>query len=264
MGDAATATADAMWVLGGGRLFLGAGDMVPGMEGTIEMPLAMFLVEHEQGLVLLDTGLSPDAADDADPIYGGMRPHFIVKVTREEIIDAQLAAIGRSVSDITHLVLSHGHFDHCGGLPMLHDVPNIVMHATEWEHVQTAPRGRPAPVRTDDFIGLDESRLRLFDGDHDLFGDGAITLLEMPGHTPGNTSILVRLPSRSFLLSEDTVHVRDGYASEAVSGIDHDPEGVRASIRRLKEVEASSGAELWITHDLDDWQRYGGAGRRHT
>src|SRR5688572_8098722 len=45
------------------------------------------------------------------------------------------------------------------------------------------------------------------EGDHDVFGDGSVTILAAPGHTPGHQSLLVKLPKTGALvLSGDAVH----------------------------------------------------------
>ena len=53
------------------------------------------------------------------------------------------------------------------------------------------------------------------DGDLDLFGDGAVVVLAMPGHTPGNTSVLVRLEDGSILLAGDTAHLHEAIRAPA-------------------------------------------------
>jgi N-acyl homoserine lactone hydrolase len=97
----------------------------------------------------------------------------------------------------------------------------------------------------------------LTDGDHDVFGDGAITVLALPGHTPGNTGVLVRLARQAIILTMDTVHVRAAYEAEAALVHDTDQEQARASIRRMKQIAAAESAEVWIGHDPQDWAAYG-------
>src|SRR5437867_4290050 len=54
-------------------------------------------------------------------------------------------------------------------------------------------------------------------GDRDLFGDGSVTILSTPGHTPGHQSLLVRLPKTGYVvLSGDAVHFRDNWDHKRV------------------------------------------------
>jgi N-acyl homoserine lactone hydrolase len=66
-----TGTARRLWALDGARLTLDRADMLDGAApGPVELVVPSFLVEHDEGLVLLDTGLAPEAADDPAGTYG--------------------------------------------------------------------------------------------------------------------------------------------------------------------------------------------------
>lgn len=58
-------------------------------------------------------------------------------------------------------------------------------------------------------------------GDLDLFGDGSMIFLSMPGHTPGNRSVQVRLPNRTVLLTGDTVHLRSAMEGDLPMASDY-------------------------------------------
>ena len=92
--------------------------------------------------------------------------------------------------------------------------------------------------------------------DHDVFGDGSIVILFTPGHTPGELSLLVRLPGRNFILTGDTVHLRD--ALTMIAPMPHDADTVQAlrSIRRLNLLRDSADATIWISHDPEDWAEF--------
>lgn len=165
-------------------------------EETIRFPVPAYLVETGSERILIDTGLDPAAvADGAQSHYGAQAGLFALE--QEQAIDAQL-----DLSTLTRVVLTHLHFDHAGGLRLLPgDVP-IVIQRREWE----AGRDRAA-VRRNFFFprdyALDDRRLVLVDGRHDLLGDGSIELLPTPGHTPGHQS--VRLGER-LVLGVDVAH----------------------------------------------------------
>ncbi|MER5539971.1 N-acyl homoserine lactonase family protein [Streptomyces mirabilis] len=254
------AHAKALWALNGARLYVLASEVMPGSTGIVEVPAPTFLIETDDGLVLVDTGLSPRAVNDEDAVYGDLKPYVVSKMTRDQGVDAQLATIGKFIGDVTHVIISHSHFDHTGGLHLFPHA-TLVMNVHEWHYLQQQPESDRGPIRRADFSDIAESQLLLFDGDHDLFGDGAVTLLALPGHTPGNTGVLVRLPTRTMLLPMDTVHVRAAYDTEAVLAYDTDQQQARESIRRVKSLAIDTGAEVWIGHDIEDWRRYKAPGR---
>ena len=63
------------------------------------------------------------------------------------------------------------------------------------------------------------------EGDRDVFGDGSVTILSTPGHTPGHQSLLVKLPKTgAIVLSGDAVHFRDNWDNRRVPSMNVDKE----------------------------------------
>ena len=88
------------------------------------------------------------------------------------------------------------------------------------------------------------------EGDHDVFGDGGVTLIATPGHTPGHQSLLLKLPKTgALLLSGDAVHFKDNWENRRVPDINFDKEQTAASLQRMADVLAKEKAQLWINHD---------------
>jgi glyoxylase-like metal-dependent hydrolase (beta-lactamase superfamily II) len=104
------------------------------------------------------------------------------------------------------------------------------------------------PTRGYDWLELDR--------DLDLFGDGALQFLYTPGHTPGECSLLVNFPNRTYLLTGDTVHLRAAIDQEATMPLDTDPIASVKSIKIIKAIRDMQGATVWITHDPEDWKEH--------
>ena len=59
-----------MWGLDSPKMTIDAQHLVVGAEGTVEIPLPAYVIEHEQGLVLFDTGMDPRVCEDPALVYG--------------------------------------------------------------------------------------------------------------------------------------------------------------------------------------------------
>ena len=91
----------------------------------------------------------------------------------------------------------------------------------------------------------------LLDGDHDVFGDGTVRIISAPGHTPGHQVLLVDLVETGpVLLSGDLWHFRFNRAERRVPVFNTDPGQTLASMERIEQVLARTGAVLWLEHDL--------------
>jgi N-acyl homoserine lactone hydrolase len=92
--------------------------------------------------------------------------------------------------------------------------------------------------------------LQLLDGDTDVFGDGSVTLLATPGHTPGHQSLLVRLRHCGFIiLSGDVAHSKHNLEANVVPSLNTDAGQSIASMARVRQLMATYRATLFINHD---------------
>src|SRR5262249_51185355 len=118
--------------------------------------------------------------------------------TNKKKLAAQLTELGLKPSDIRYLALSHSHGDHVGNVNLFSGSTLVVQKAEyDWPGPNNTPRFDPA------------TKAVKADGDHDVFGDGSVTLISTPGHSPGHQCLLVKLPKTgALLLSGDAVHTK--------------------------------------------------------
>jgi len=92
--------------------------------------------------------------------------------------------------------------------------------------------------------------LQLIDGAADVFGDGSVTLVPTPGHTPGHQSLLVHLKNSGFImLSGDVVHLEENFEKNIVPSLNTSKAESIASMDKVRQLMAMYKATLFINHD---------------
>jgi N-acyl homoserine lactone hydrolase len=214
-----------------------ASSFTPGASGPGALSVTCYLVKHVQGWLLWDTGV-PDAVV---AMPDGQKSNAGVWTSKKTLV-SQLTELGLTPSDIRYLALSHSHLDHVGNLSLFPQATLVVQKA-EYDWVP--------PVGTRPF--KPEQPVIKAEGDHDVFGDGSVTLIATPGHTPGHQCLLVKLPKTgALLLSGDAVHTRANWDSHRVPPRNANVPQSLASLDRMAAVLKENSAQLWIAHEKSE------------
>lgn len=215
----------------------------------IEFSSTCWLIKHGSEWLLWDTGV-PEASLN-DPKGWSTLPKLIVYHLDKSLTD-QLAEIGLKPGDIGRIAISHTHGDHIGNMALF---PNstILMQRAEysWIHSADGPNHdvNQLMALARNLLGRPK-HLQLIDGDTDVFGDGSVTLLSTPGHTPGHQSLLVHLKVSGFIiLSGDVVHLQENFDKNIVPSLNTDKTQSIASMARVRQLIATYKATLFINHD---------------
>jgi glyoxylase-like metal-dependent hydrolase (beta-lactamase superfamily II) len=204
-----------------------------------------YLIRHAKGLMLWDAGLADSIAESPTGVTrGGGAIRSIVRKT----LSSQLAEIGVKPEEVTHIAFSHSHADHVGNANYF---TQARLHIQEAEYA--AAFGPNAAKFGFDPLNYDKLRSDIvlkLNGDYDVFGDGSVTILSTPGHTPGHQSLFVRLPKRgAIVLSGDVTHFEDNWVNRRVPIFNFSQEQSRQSMERIAALLKVNKAQLWINHD---------------
>ncbi len=196
-----------------------------------------YLIRHGKQWLLWDTGLTDAVAQSPNGVEtaGGA-----IIARRTKTLAGQLAELKVKPADVTYVGLSHNHADHTGNAKLFPGSTFLVQKA-EYDFAYADPAKTPLPAG---------AKVTQLEGDHDVFGDGSVTILSTPGHTPGHQSLLVYLKKAGpVLLTGDAVHFKDNWDNRRVPGANFDKDLTLASMKRLDETMTALHAQLWINHD---------------
>jgi N-acyl homoserine lactone hydrolase len=215
---------------------------------TVFNPYFIYVVTHPEGNVLFDCGAHPELGSDPHSRIGALADGFEMRMSPQDWLVPRLATIGMTPADISHVVQSHLHFDHAGGLEWLTGA-KVYVQRRELVFARNPPLYQSAFYVAKDFAH--PIHWVVLDGEHDLFGDGLLRIIPTPGHTPGHHSLLVRLASRPVFLLGDATYLVTKMRTRSVPAIVWSPDAFMSTWDRIESIEQSEGAVLVATHELD-------------
>jgi glyoxylase-like metal-dependent hydrolase (beta-lactamase superfamily II) len=240
-----------MHLLSGGRLRYCRNIYYPDEPcgGTIELPVSCVLLKHRQGLALFDTGCHPAAATDAAGRWGSWADHTVPIFIEQDTVIGQLPLAGVGVDDVDVVICSHLHYDHCG-CNVFFPKATVLAHESE----VAAARAPDAAARGVLAAEWDlPGGIEAVAGERDLFGDGRITLLPMPGHTPGMMAAHVVLDGDgAFVLASDAAAVRAHLEQRFTPKNTWNHDLAMKSLQAIGRLQRD-GATVLFGHDAEQW-----------
>lgn len=218
-------------------IFAVSGDYA-GMEDTLAD--SCYLIRHPDGDLLWDVGL-PAALLEAGPQTDGP-----FTVSLETSLADQLAQLDVTPADIDYLAISHMHFDHTGQ-PEAATGATWLVHEAEYDAMFA---DEATAEQYQGFTGFETTK---FTGDYDVFGDGSVMILELPGHTPGHTALEVQLADTgTVLLTGDLYHRNQSREERQVPRFNTDVDQTLASMDRFETIAEETQALVVIQHSQSD------------
>lgn len=205
--------------------------------------VSCYLIKHGEDYLLWDAGLD-------GKLEGKPRRDAWGTLRLDRRIVPQLARIGVTPAQVKFVGISHYHDDHTG---QANDFPGatLLIGAGDWAVSKSAEGERRSPGQFAPWKA--GGKVDAVEGDKDVFGDGSVTMLALPGHTPGHHGLLVKLPKTgSVLLSGDQFHSSESLKYSQVPSFNTDRADTLASIARFNEIAVTMRATVIIQHEPAD------------
>jgi len=234
----------------------------------IWLPVSSYLIEHPKGKVLFDCGwhrnMSPNGEFDkkAQVRSLGSRPLYIINqgvVEKGQTIAEQLKELGILPSDLDYVLISHLDCDHANGIDLVKDAKHILVSADEL--VGAMKPGRKNRIRYHS-KWWDGCSLQTFDWNDeegpfkkafDLFGDGTLKMIAIPGHSAGLCALKVKNAEGKYvLLFSDGGYATKSWMEMIPSGVCEDKAAQRKSLEWIREQSMSPDCIASLAnHDPD-------------
>jgi len=234
-------------------------------EWTEPLPIYAWVIEHPEGLIVVDTG---ETSRTSDPGYfPRWHPYYRLAVRASvepgDELGPALRRLGLDPSDIRWTVMTHLHTDHAGGLAHVMGSQVLVSRA-EFAAARGLmgklrgylPHRWPAEFEPTlvDFRGP----LGPFPASMPLTEARDVHLVSTPGHTAGHLSVLVRDDGHDLLLAGDTSYTEANLVSGRVDGVSSMGAGEDAAGRTMARIRAHAAARPTVylpSHDPESADR---------
>ncbi len=211
----------------------------------ITVPVPAFLIVHDKGLAVVDTGMNLDHWPPQNREDGEMSP--------EQRIDKQILRVGHKPEDVKYVIMSHLHGDHAGWMVLFPRATFIVrkseLRAAWWpEPFQWSYSFADyADTRDYDFVQLDDVE------DFDVFLDGSVVCFDTKGHSQGHQSVIVNLPQTGrFVVAGDAVSLPETVDRGMLPGVAWNGEAAMRAVTKIRHLRRE-GSFVLLGHDPDQF-----------
>ncbi|MEJ7808664.1 MAG: N-acyl homoserine lactonase family protein [Telluria sp.] len=205
-----------------------------------------YLIMHPKGTMMWDTGLSDELASMPDGKKLSEKFHGSLKKSLAD----QLKDAGLAPDAVTHLGISHMHFDHIGNVSLFPKATLLMQK----EELASAFGPDAAKFGNDakNYPTLGANPKQELTGDHDVFGDGSVVIKRAVGHTPGHQVLFVKLKKTgNIVLSGDLVHFTKNWENRRVPSFNFDKDMSLKAMNDIAAFAKENKAQFWIQHDLE-------------
>lgn len=205
---------------------------LPWADGDTEV--YAYLIEHPDGLILVDTGVGEGNAV-IDELY---------QPEHHDLGEA-IAASGHRSTDVSIIINSHLHFDHCGNNRRFPGVPILVQrHEYEAAH---------EPYYTDpDWVDFPGANIKQLDGDCSI--SSGVTVISTPGHTRGHQSVVIASDEGRVVIAAQAAYTPADFSARQVGKHNTPTEDEHTWRQSLELLHETRPDHAYFSHDATDWR----------
>ncbi len=224
---------------------------------TEPLPIFAYVIEHPEGLIVVDTG---ETARVAEPGYfPRWHPYYSYGlqewVQPEEEIGPQMRAIGLDPNDVRWVLLTHLHTDHAGGLAHFPKAEHLVSrseYATA-KGTKGLLRGYPSNRWPRWFnptlIDMKPEPVSPFPTSYQVTRAGDVRFVPTPGHTVGHLSVVVTTLDMTYFLAGDASYTQALMLSGTIDGVSPDRAIARQTLERIHAFCSATPTVYLPSHD---------------
>lgn len=223
------------------------------------LPIHAWVIEHPEGVIVIDTGETSRVQDDAyfncDPATSLVyRSILRFAVAPEDEIQVQLRELGIAPADVRWVIQTHLHSDHAGGLDQF-PRSEVIVSPLDYPNAMGALTCRYPADFSPTLIRFTPDAVDGFPQTHRLTRAGNVLIVPTPGHSNGHQSVILRDDDVSYCFAGDLAFDQTQLLENAVAGIASQPATARQSLLALRTYAASHPTVFLPSHDPESRSR---------
>lgn len=246
-----------------------ASGLTTSKKNRLWLPVSAYLIEHpKHGKILVDAGwhrdMSPNGVFDKKAQIESLGSKLLYftnqgRIASGSAIDEQLRDMGIAPKDLDYVILTHLDCDHANGLKLVAEAKNILVSQAEVEFAMKATTTNRIRYQSKWWNGVSISKFGWNDEEgpfaraYDVFGDGSVKCINIPGHSDGLCAVKIRNSEGKFvILASDGGYATKSWKEMITSGIAADKHQQKESLAWLKEQsEEENCVAIFANHDPD-------------
>lgn len=233
-------------------------------EWTGWLPVLCWLIEHPEGLFMVDTGETASSVTQPS-YYPKWHPYYRtsvkMKIKPEEEVGEQLKKMGIINKDINKVILTHFHTDHTGGL---HHFEGTKVFASEKDYklaqgISGKLRGYLPHRWPENFnpipVIFNKEEIGPFKKSYRLTKKGDIFIVPTPGHTPNHQSVIVKSDDKIFFIAGDTSYSQKILLENKADGVSPSELKTLKTINKIRELGKIYPMVYLPSHDPESTNR---------
>lgn len=194
--------------------------------------LKPLLIITEKNRIIIDTGIG-ELPEKYRKFY---------KIKREKNLVRSLKEAGLAPEDISIVINTHLHLDHCGNNALFKSAKFFVQRK-ELKYARNPDKFQRASYLPELFDKVTYTEI-----ERDQVVEEAVELLYTPGHTPGHQSVVISWKDKKFVYCGDVAPLQENLEMRNVVGILHNPVQALESIDRLRAL-SNARTKYIYSHD---------------
>ncbi|MGX7069703.1 N-acyl homoserine lactonase family protein [Gemella bergeri] len=221
----------------------------------ISIPVSVYLIEHPRGLILIDTGWHINNRTHQIKNLLFQYPVNKADLPSGQAVTEQLEKLGYKSEDLDYVLLSHLHCDHADGLRLVKNAKKIMVSEEEWQ----AANSNKIKYLSHEWKGVNIETFELektgagpFGKSFDLFGDGSVEMIWIPGHSKGLCATKVKSlnDEHYVLLASDAGYAARSWEENLTPGVVENREQAQKSLDWVKTHTINENCiEVLANHD---------------